>query len=262
MKSYINIFIQFTKNNIIREMEYRANFLILMGMDIFWVFFQLFIIQVMFQYTDQIYGWNKYEIYFLMGYFRFIKGFFDSFIRPNLLLFPSLVTKGELDPILTKPLNTIFMISTRRQDFVEFGSSIAGFAVMVYSYQYINLALDSTQVFVLMISAICSFICFYSVFFIFTTLAIFIPRMTALRPFYDLITNFARYPGQIFSQGRLIYEIVLIPIFLITTIPVQVILRKAPLELLILEVIGTLIVSILSLKFWDFAIKRYSSASS
>ncbi len=95
-----------------------------------------------------------------------------------------------------------------------------------------------------------------------TTLAIFIPRMTALRPFYDLITNFSRFPGQLFTQGNLLYEVLLVPIFLISTIPVQLMLKKSPIYYFGFEIVGTIALTVIGLKFWNFAIKQYSSASS
>ncbi len=262
MQRYLNIFLHYLKNNLIRELEFRENFIILLIVDTFWVAFQLFLIETFFGYTDSLLGWKKYELFFLVGFFRIVKGMMDVFIRPNLIRFPNIILTGGLDIYLTKPINSMFQVSVRYHQFSDIGSFVGGVAAIIYTLVRFHLALDPIQILMFLTLSLFSVTVFYCLFFLFTTMAIYMPRLTALKPYYDLISSTMRYPGEIFTRGSRVGELLLFPFLLIATYPVKIILSKISPTLIPLEVIATVILFIITYAFWNYSLKRYSSASS
>jgi ABC-type uncharacterized transport system permease subunit len=61
IKRYFKLLLQLVRNNIVLEMEYRVKFIISMLTSIYWVVFQLFLIELFFGYTNNLFGWNKAE---------------------------------------------------------------------------------------------------------------------------------------------------------------------------------------------------------
>ena len=109
---------------------------------------------------------------------------------------------------------------------------------------------------------ICSISILYSLwFFISTTTIWFVKTWNAtevLRSFLYI----GRFPLSSFSFSLRIFFSVFIPIAFITTIPSEVFLGVSQLWKILLEIIVATVFLITSRKFWLFALKFYSSASS
>ena len=109
---------------------------------------------------------------------------------------------------------------------------------------------------------ICSICILYSLwFFISTTTIWFVKTWNAtevLRSFLYI----GRFPLSSFSFSLRIFFSVFIPIAFITTIPSEVFLGVSQFWKIILELIVAIIFLLTSRKFWSFALKYYTSASS
>ena len=124
----------------------------------------------------------------------------------------------------------------------------------------INLSLSFLTLF--LITIICSIFILYSLwFFISTTTIWFVKTWNAtevLRSFLYI----GRFPLNSFSFSLRIFFSVVIPIAFITTIPSEVFLGLSQFWKISLEVLVSMIFLVTSRKFWLFALKYYSSASS
>ena len=113
-----------------------------------------------------------------------------------------------------------------------------------------------------LITLICSISILYSLwFFISTTTIWFVKTWNAtevLRSFLYV----GRFPLNSFSFPLRIFFSVFIPIAFLTSIPSEVLLGLYQLWKILLEVIVAIIFLYTSRKFWLFALKFYSSASS
>lgn len=241
-------------------MEFRTNFFILLGLDIFWAFFQIFLVTIFFSYTDSIAGWTKYQAFFIVGFFRFVKGVFDVVIRQNLFGFSDWITRGDFDYLLTRPIDTMFLASTRYHVFSDIGSFVGGVVILIYVVPLLHVSL--LQIFFMGIMATLSFVCLYSLVLLFATLAFFVTRLSAMKPYYDLISNTARFPGDIFTKGTLMGEAFLLPFIAIATIPARLITGKSGPDAVLLEFVIAVSLLIIARRFWSFALRHYSSASS
>ena len=113
-----------------------------------------------------------------------------------------------------------------------------------------------------MFTIICSICILYSLwFFISTTTIWFVKTWNAtevLRSFLYV----GRFPLNSFSFSLRIFFSVFIPIAFLTTIPSEAFLGLSQLWKILLEVIVAAVFLLTSRKFWLFALKFYSSASS
>ena len=113
-----------------------------------------------------------------------------------------------------------------------------------------------------MITITCSISILYSLwFFISTTTIWFVKTWNAtevLRSFLYI----GRFPLNSFSFSLRVFFSIFIPIAFITTIPSEVFLGLSQLWKILLEVIVATVFLITSRKFWLFALKFYTSASS
>src|SRR3989338_231797 len=115
MLRYLKLFIQFIRSNVIREIEYRGNFVISVFVTFLWVVFQVLIAKFYFHFTANIAGWNEAQVFFLIGTTRLVRGLFNLFAYINLIYLPDEVNRGNFDLTLLRPVNTLFITSLAKQ---------------------------------------------------------------------------------------------------------------------------------------------------
>ena len=260
MTRYLKLFSEFLKFNLIREVEFRGSFVIRLLVDFCWIFLHLAVLQIYFSFTSNIAGWSRPQVFALVGIFRIIKGLFDTYFRLNLTRLPEVINRGEFDFILAKPVNTLFLTSTRYHQFSEFFSTLTGVAILLYAVRIENYSLSVLNLAALFTSVFLGLLVFYSLILLLATLSFFFTRVTSIRTYYDVISNMVRVPTDAVFSNRL--NTILFPLFLIVTLPAQIFLGKAPYVFLLLEASLALIIFLSAYRFWLFALRHYSSASS
>ena len=109
---------------------------------------------------------------------------------------------------------------------------------------------------------ICGLIIFYNLFFCITLLNIWFVNLFNLEDFFHNILDMGRFPVQIYKGFAAQVFTFIVPIGYIATFPVQALLGKLEVTSFIIAIFLVLITSVFSHWFWNFALKRYSSASS
>lgn len=242
-------------------MQYRANFFFWMFVQAVYVFLHIYTIDIMYRFTNSILGWNKAEMLFLAGIFRVIEGTFHIVFHPNVLRIPQRVNDGKLDIYLTKPVNSLFMISTRYQGWDEISTVITGVILVMYSL----LMLGKLNVYSLILSIIVCFlgeIATFSMMLVFASWSFFIEKMTSIKSLWEVASRTVRNPMEIYSHNKIVLEVILFPLTIIATLPAQIVLEKIPVVMLLIEVLLVSILFLGSYAFWKFALRHYSSASS
>ena len=103
---YIKLWRTFFTNSLTREMEFKANFLSHLLVDLVYYLSLYLFYYVIFQYTDQIGDFNKETVIIFMIVTYMIDAIFEFFFSSNIGSFNTMVVKGNLDFVLTKPVNS------------------------------------------------------------------------------------------------------------------------------------------------------------
>jgi ABC-2 type transport system permease protein len=262
MRRYFKLFSLFFINNLARETEFRGNFLILIILDLIWVVFQVITIELFFSFTTNIAGWTRYSVYAFIGIFRMVKGFFDAFCRRNLHSFPDSISRGDLDYSLTRPINTLFLMSTRYHAIGETTSIFLGLALFVYAIRLGSLHLNPFTWVVLPSLIISGVIVFYSLILLFVILSIFTVRLTALRSYYEVFSQTLRFPTDVYLGHGRVVDTLILPLILMATLPSKIILGTVSIVYVPVQLVLTGVLFTLVYRFWHFALRHYSSASS
>ena len=261
MKKHIHILKLFIQDNLAKEMEYRINFLFWILVEGIYVLLHIYIIDIMYKFTNSIFGWNKAEMLFLVGIFRVIEGVFHIIFHPNILKIPQRVNKGELDMYLTKPINPLFMISTRYHSWDETSTVITGAVLVIYSLSILGL-LNIYSILLSIVVCILGEVALFSLMLALASWSFFIERMTAIKSIWEVTSRAIRNPIEIYSRNRLILDILFIPFSLVATWPAQIVLGKISIWMLPLEMAFVVLLGYSAYRFWLYALGHYSSASS
>src|SRR5437764_6560108 len=125
MRRYIEIYSIMLRNSLIRDMSFKANFLLWMVVEILWFCGQIVFFSIIFGTVDHIGDWTKWEVVLLIGTHQIISQLFQAFFFVNVANIPELVRMGKLDSVLVLPIDSQFAVST-----IQFGLEIIVKAIL------------------------------------------------------------------------------------------------------------------------------------
>lgn len=259
---YLKLWLAFAKISLARQLEYKANFVSTFIIEICWTFVTVFTLEIIFTQTSSISGWNQGEIYLIYGLFRITKSIKDIFFRLNMSRFSQLINTGEFDILLTKPVNILFYSFTRLVAFDRTSQLWIGLIMLSYAFYQLPIKLNlSSLILLILVISIGTWIRVAVGIYIHTPVFWF----QKLENIFNLeltIYSPARFPRTVFPF--LLQQILtfVIPILLVAAIPAEILLGKTNLYILFPIIIFTLFLCWGSYKFFFFALKHYSSASS
>lgn len=264
MRRYLEIYWLMIRNSLIREMNFKANFLLWIVVELLWFLGQIVFIEVMFQYVDRIGDWSKWNVVLLVGTHQIIGQIFQAFFYVNVANLPELVRTGRLDLMLVLPVDAQFAVSTRQFGLDNLLNAFVGVGIVLLSLAKLGIVPHVAQIACFAVAIAIGVSIHYSIMFALSTLSFWIVRAQGLIFGYFNLFNIARYPDVIFSGIFRVIFSYLIPVIIVANIPARLLtgMIQSPLQGL-LQLAGAAILVVLATRtFWVFALRRYSSASS
>ncbi len=262
LRKYLKVYKKFLYTSLASEFEYKANILIDLITAILSLIGSIFLLTIFFQRSNIVGGWEFEQALIIQGIYTILNGITNTWFNPNLTEIVKHIREGTLDFVLLKPIDSQFNISLKKLNPSGFLEIILGICLLLYCIKLNQININFSFLTLCTITIICSISILYSLwFFISTTTIWFVKTWNAtevLRSFLYI----GRFPLNSFSFSLRIFFSVFIPIAFITTIPSEVFLGLSQVWKILLEVIVAIVFLISSRKFWLFALKYYSSASS
>jgi ABC-2 type transport system permease protein len=233
--AYWKVFLTFICNSLMRDMSFRSNFLIESIASTSWVFMNVGFYLLIFQFTRQIGpdgGWGKYEFFVFLATTMFVNSIVQAFFMPNAQEFSELIRTGGLDFALLKPIDTQFVVSLQRVEWSTLSNFFVGIILMGYSLWRLMTRPDDPLVlspiaFVLYpFFLLCGVMILYSLMITLAATSIWLGRNQTLYNFWFYITNFSRYPMEIYSGTfgaplRSFFTFV-IPVLVVVNVPARI----------------------------------------
>src|SRR3954466_8703628 len=133
MRRYFEIYSIMLRNSLIREMSFKANFLLWLVVEVLWFFGQILFFSIIFGQVDRIGDWTKWEVVLLIGTHQIIAQLFQAFFFVNVANVPELVRTGKLDSLLVLPVDSQFAVSTKQFSLDSVINAIVGAVVVSVS---------------------------------------------------------------------------------------------------------------------------------
>lgn len=267
---YFRLFLMFARNSVIRDMMFRANFLIEGFSSITWLLMNLGFYFIIYQTTNNIAGWTKFEFFIFIATTVFVNSLVQTFFMPNAEEFSELIRTGGLDFALLKPVDTQFLISLRKMEWSSLSNFVVALVLVTYGVSHLDRGWPAWwQIGLYAIYIVAGTLILYSVMVSLAATSIWLGRNQSLYDFWFYITNFARYPMEIYDGpwGRPLRQIFtfIVPILVVINVPARFMAKPFQRETAYLAVFA-LAATGLSLAFsrWVFqsALRSYRSASS
>ena len=264
LRRYIEIYSIMLRNSLIREMSFKANFLLWMLVEVLWFVGQIVFFSIIFGNVDRIGDWTKWEVVLLIGTHQMISQLFQAFFFTNVAAVPELVRTGKLDSLLVLPVDSQFAVSTKQFGLDSVVNAAVGGVVVGVALSKLGVVPTPMSILLYIIAIGFGIAVHYSIMLSLAAVSFWIVRAQGLVYGYFNFLNIARYPDAIFPR---LFKIIfgwIVPVVIVANIPARLLIKSfgQPGPLMFQLVVASTVVFCLSRGFWSFALRRYSSASS
>lgn len=230
----LRVFLEFARNSLVRDMLFRTNFIIEAITSLAWAVMNVGFYWLVFEHTASIglaTGWSKYEFFVFLGTTWIINSIVQAFFMPNSEEFSELIRTGGLDFALLKPIDTQFLISLRKVNWSSLSNFLLGVVLIGISLTQLTHRAESPWHFQLSLLVtfplfiVCGVMILYSLMICLAATSVWLGRNQTLYDFWFYITNFSRYPMEIYMRGWglplcFIFTFV-VPVLVVVNIPAR-----------------------------------------
>src|SRR5262250_3264618 len=226
MRRYIEIYSIILRNSLIRDMSFKANFLLWMVVEVLWFCGQIVFFSIIFGSVDRIGDWTKWEVVLLIGTHQMIAQLFQAFFFANLANIPELVRMGKLDSVLVLPIDSQFAVSTKQFGLDSIVNALLGAVVVIVSLFKLNVVPNPLSILLYIVALGFGIAVHYSIMLGLAAFSFWIVRAQGLVYGYFNFLNIARYPDAIFPRlFRIIFGWV-IPVVIVANIPARLLIKS------------------------------------
>ncbi len=260
---YRRVYAAFWKNSVVREMSFKSNFLLWILVELLWFALQLAFIAVIYQHTNHIADWSKWQVVVLMGASHFIQQIFLALFLTNCTNLSEYVRTGKLDFMLLLPVNTRFIVSLRHVDLGGFVNAASAVAVILYALRQLHHVPSAWQVVGFMVLVAIGVLIHYSLMFLLASVCFWTVRAQGIVWGYYSLFNIARLPDAAFRGFFKVFFTFAVPMLLVSNVPAKLLAAKlgSPLDMLLM-LATCLSCWLVSEAIWRFSLRHYTSASS
>jgi len=227
---YVAIFLTFARACLVRDMTFRANFLLECLTSLGWMSMNLAFYLLVFQFTPEIgqgTGWTREPFFAFVATGLVINSIVQALFMPSAEELTEMVRTGGLDAVLVQPLDAQFLLSMHRVDYSSFANGAVGVGLLAWALGGMNHAPPPVAWLVYPVLLVCGVAILYALVIMLAAATIHMGRNQSLYDFWFYMTNFSRYPAEIYAGPwggpiRAVFTFV-IPILLVVNVPARVI---------------------------------------
>ncbi len=207
--------------------------------------------------------YSRTELLAFLSFFHAVKGLYwiVCSININFIAYQAFNT-NQMDFMLIKPLNHLWLVSTYKPNLFAFTDLIGGFIASFYFFNQLNVLSSLALLLFLLIAVPISSLLLYGIWF--TYLFLIAPHGEK-SGFTNNVLNitwvYGQYPSTVYSGLAKLLATVLFPTIIITTIPVFTLMRRSPIVLWLVVPFAACVTMFLAHLTWHRALKYYNSAN-
>jgi len=259
---YLKLLSIFYKNSILKELEYRVNFLASVLMSVLWLVWGILGVTIFFLHRDKMGEWSYPEVLMVVGLFTFFNGVMESLLRPNVGAVIEQIRDGTFDFVLTKPVNSQFIASLRTIVVWRLSDAIIGILLIIYALGLLHVTPTLGQIGYFVVMILSGMAIVYSLWLVMVSFAFWFVKIDNITELFYAFYEAGRYPVTVYRGAVRALLTFVVPIAFVTTFPVSALLGRIDQTTTLLGIAFGIGLFIASNRFWNFAVMHYSSASS
>lgn len=220
LNKYLKIYSMFLKCSLMNQMEYRMNFLLMMGIESVFLITKLMYAYIVYDTGIVIFGYNSDMIIFYIGTFILMTGIYMFLFYFNFSNISALIRNGDLDLLITKPVSLQFIITMKQVDYgTPIPNIIAGMSIVIYQWHKIGISVHWTHILGYLFCVILGSVIGYCIMFYVQLISFFTVKADAAREITDSLWDINNMPMYIYKKFIRVIGCTMIPIFLVSNVP-------------------------------------------
>ena len=262
MKRYISLLGVYYRSALFAEMEYRANFISSLVYSVLWTFWIAGGVSIFYYHRPSLGGWTFDEILIVMGLFVIFNGIIDAVLRPNILRLTEHIQKGTLDFVLVKPANSQFLATITAISVFKSIDVIIGIGLIVYGLFRIGHFPSVSEFLLFSLMMPSGLMIIYSMWLFLATLAFWFVKIENFTELFYTFYETGRFPITVYRGWIRALLTFIVPVAFLTTFPAATLMGRLSPWYAIGSLGMAVILFVAASRFWRYAIRFYSSASS
>jgi len=256
---YFKIWLLMSKNSFLGVLTQKKVLLIfLFGKILRFIFFIVFLLFII-KGVNNLAGYSTNQTIFFFLSFSVVDTI-SQFLFREVYRFRSQIVTGDFDLVLSKPISALFRVLLGGADVMDFITIPPLFAATYYVGSLLNP--DVNQVILYLLLILSALIISAGFHILVMSLGIITLEIDHTMMIYRDLSSMGRFPIDIYQKplrGILTY---FIPIGIMMTLPTKALIGLVNIKGAFISFIIAFFIMFLSLRFWNFALRKYSSASS
>lgn len=263
MLHYAKIWSASARYSITRTLMFRGDFFVWSLVELFWMSVNILTITVIYEHTQSIAGWTKYQMVLLVGTSMLIQRFLMGFFWSSIFEMGRNIRSGNFDFYLAQPGNVMFMATTRKLDPDSLLNSLVAAAVVIYAARQLGLDPSAGQIALYALMVLCGVVIHYSILVLSISLAFWLTSAQGIEGIYFTLTEFSRLPRAAFTGiATQMLFVWLLPVVMITNVPASLLVQGFDLTLSAWLFGSALVWFAAAVFVFNRGLRRYTSASS
>jgi ABC-2 type transport system permease protein len=259
LKKYLKIWWIMSRNSFVMVISQKLSLSVFLIGKIFrFVFFFLFLFFIL-KGSGTLAGYTGTQVIFFFLTFNVID-IISQFLFREVYRFRPMIVNGDFDFVLAKPINPLFRALLGGADVIDL---ITIPPIIIATIYFGSLLKPNFTEMVLYFALLLNgFLIATAFHIVILSLAIITTEIDHMVMIYRDITSLGRLPVDIYKQPLQMFLTYLIPVGIMITLPAKAAMGVlAPWGIVAAFVVGILSI-IISLRFWNYALTKYTSASS
>ncbi len=262
LKKYLRLFIAIQSAGMAKEIQLRGNLITTLIGSLCYFYLHLISFKLVIGHF-QFPGWDTGQLWTLLFTFEIFTYLAFFFFWRGLQLTPKEIGTGTFDVILSKPFNSRFIAFFRNGSFHNLASAIISVVYLIFILIQYRIHTTLFGIIFYLLGLAISLWIFHCISVLFVSLNFKNGYLPGTSGIAFEIQEIYKYPATIFSSSGFMIRLFIIPLSLLTTIPVtSLLLRPVSPAFLVTYLISLIILSFWSHHSWSSALRHYSSASS
>lgn len=263
MKKYLKIVWTVIRNAYIRDSKIPGFVFVSILTSMLEIVITIVFFDIIFSASDSIAGWTFYQVLFLYALAKTITSFHSALTKNGIqAMAHNYVRLGELDFYLTKPVDSMFLVSVSKPKIYSFVSMFMTIGLGTYALIHSGANFGFAGMVWFVFLALTTTLLYYYIEVLTIIPTFWLLQAWSLADAINKLQQFMRYPNGIFSKAIRYGLTFIFPIMVVAYYPVKV-LFNGPSVSDIAIVFGVTAVFILITRYlWRLGERSYSSASS
>lgn len=233
--------------------------LFLTGKVVRFLFFFIFLV-ILVRQTKALAGYDLWQVILFYLTFNFIDSATQMLFR-EVYQFRQKIISGSFDLLLVKPINTLFRSLFGWTDILDFMTLIPLIVMIIYTAIRIS-KFNLTGILLYFLLLANSLLIATSFHIIVLSFAILTTEIDHAIMIYRDFMGMGRFPINIYAEPLRSFVTFIIPVGIMMSFPVDALLRIITAQNFMISLVFSFGIFTLSIMFWRYSLKNYTSASS